>query len=55
MAEREQLSVPIEPALREEIAHVARREERTVAGQVRLWIAEGLAAERDRQQQERAA
>ena len=46
MERREQISVPLDPALRQEIEHIARREERTVAGQVRRWIADGLAAAR---------
>lgn len=40
---REQISVPLDPALREQIESVARRQERTTAQQVRKWIAEGLA------------
>lgn len=47
---REQISVPLDPALRKEIEHVARREERTMAQQVRRWIADGLAASRAAEQ-----
>jgi len=46
MERREQLSVPINPDLRKQIEQVARCEERTVAQQVRRWIADGLAAAR---------
>jgi hypothetical protein len=50
MERREQISVPINPGLREEIERVAAAEERSVAQQVRKWIAEGLrAAEQHRQ------
>jgi hypothetical protein len=38
--------VPLDPALRKEIEQFARCEERTVAQQVRRWIADGLAAAR---------
>lgn len=48
MAERkqEQISVPIDPALRQEIERVAQQQERSTAQQVRYWIAAGLAASR---------
>jgi hypothetical protein len=49
MERREQISVPLDPALRKEIEHVAQREERTIAQQVRRWIADGLAAARKTQ------
>lgn len=51
MERREQISVPLDPALRREIEQVARREERTIAQQVRRWISDGLAAARGAQQQ----
>ena len=51
MEQREQLSIPIDPALREQVEHVARREERTVAQQVRRWIADGLARAAEQQHQ----
>lgn len=44
--EREQISVPLPPEVRRAVEHVARREDRTVAAQVRHWISEGLAAAR---------
>jgi hypothetical protein len=40
--EREQISVPLDPAVRGAIERVARREDRTVAAQVRDWIAAAL-------------
>jgi hypothetical protein len=47
MERRDQISIPLlDPAMRQEIEHIARREERTVAQQVRRWIADGLAAAR---------
>jgi hypothetical protein len=50
MERREQISVPLDPALRKEIEDVARREERSVAQQVRKWIADGVAAARAAEQ-----
>jgi hypothetical protein len=44
MERREQISVPLDPALRKKIEAVAKSEERSVAQQVRRWIAEGLRA-----------
>ena len=55
MERREQISVPLDPAVRQEIEHVARREERSVAQQVRRWIADGLAAARAAEQHRQAA
>ena len=40
--EREQISVPLDPAVRGAIERVARREDRTLAGQIRHWITAGL-------------
>jgi uncharacterized protein (UPF0335 family) len=37
---REQISIPIDQGLREFIERIAREEDRTVAGQVRHFIAE---------------
>jgi hypothetical protein len=42
---REQLTIPIDPNLRREIERAAAAEHRTMAGQVRHWIAYGLAAQ----------
>jgi hypothetical protein len=42
---RDQISVPIDAELRREIERVAAVEHRTVAGQIRHWIANGLAAQ----------
>lgn len=55
MERREQISVPVDPAVRQEIEHIARREERTTAQQVRKWIADGLAAARAAGQEQAAA
>jgi hypothetical protein len=40
---REQISVPVDPDLRASIERIAEAEHRTVAGQIRHWIAAGLA------------
>jgi hypothetical protein len=48
MEKREQISVPLDPALRREIERVAAAEERSVAGQIRRWIADGLRATEQR-------
>jgi hypothetical protein len=40
-----QISVPVDRQLRAAIERVAEAEHRTVAGQIRHWIATGLAAE----------
>jgi hypothetical protein len=55
MERREQISVPIPSALRQQIEDVARREERSVAQQVRRWIADGLAAARAVEQHRQVA
>jgi hypothetical protein len=39
---REQISVPINRELRQAIERVAEAQHRTVAGQIRHWIASGL-------------
>jgi hypothetical protein len=39
---RDQISVPIDPQLRDAIKRAAEAEHRTVAGQIRHWIANGL-------------
>jgi len=48
---REQVSVPIDADLRRAIERAAAEEHRSVAGQIRHWIANGLAS----QQHEAAA
>lgn len=55
MERREQISVPLDPALRREIEDVAQREQRTTAGQVRKWIVDGLTAARAAEQRSVAA
>jgi hypothetical protein len=43
---RDQVSVPIDADLRRAVEQAAAAEHRTVAGQIRHWIANGLAAQR---------
>lgn len=40
MAKREQISVPLDPELREYVERTAAREDRSVAGQIRHFVAE---------------
>ena len=42
---REQITVPVDRELRVAIEQAAEAEHRTVAGQIRHWIANGLAAQ----------
>lgn len=42
---REQISVPVDPDLRAAIERAAEAEHRTVAGQIRHWIAAALAGQ----------
>ncbi len=42
---REQISVPIDPDLRAAVERAAEAEHRTVAGQIRHWIAAALAGQ----------
>jgi hypothetical protein len=51
---REQISVPISSEVRDEVARIAEREHRSVAGQIRHWILSALASA-DQQGGERAA
>jgi hypothetical protein len=39
---RDQLSVPVDSDLRAAVERVAKREDRTLAAQVRVWIVAGL-------------
>lgn len=48
-----QVSVPLDPALREFVEQAAEREDRTMAGQIRHLVAE--AARRSQQQESTAA
>lgn len=51
---REQVSVPIPSAVRDEVERIAEREHRTLAGQIRHWILSALASA-DQQGGQRAA
>ncbi len=42
---REQVSVPLDPALRQFVERAAEREDRTLAGQIRHLVAEAARAE----------
>jgi hypothetical protein len=53
MSRREQISVPLEPELRAFAEREAERQDRSLAGQIRHFVAE--AARRAAQQQEQAA
>ena len=44
---KEQLSVPLDRRLRKAVERAAEAEHRTVAGQIRHWIALGLASQHD--------
>jgi hypothetical protein len=50
---REQITIPLDPALREFVERAAAEQDRTMAGQVRHLIAE--AARRSQEQERRAA
>jgi hypothetical protein len=54
MQMEDQISVPLNSELRQQIERIARDEHRTIAGQVRHWIAAAL-GERGDEQRERAA
>lgn len=44
---RDQISVPVDRRLRKAVERAAEAEHRTVAGQIRHWIAVGLASQHD--------
>ena len=55
MAKREQVSVPLPAELREFVERAAEREDRSVAGQIRHFVAQAARADQVERQPERAA